>query len=66
VLLIGPAGQLFVRDEVGDSETVDIHKATFAKEPPAGGGFGGEMGGRGGMMGPGGMGPGGMGGRGGR
>ncbi|MGD9634213.1 MAG: hypothetical protein AB7G28_23605 [Pirellulales bacterium] len=62
VLLMGPAGQLFVQDEVSDSETVETHKATFAKEAPGGGrGFmGGEGGGYGrGMMGPGGMGRGG-------
>lgn len=57
VLLMGPAGQLFVKDEVSDSDTVSSHKATFAKEPAGGGGYmGGEgMGGRG-MMGPEGMG----------
>jgi hypothetical protein len=61
---MGPAGQLFVQDEISDREVVDTHKAMFAKEPAGGGGFmGGEGGmGRGMMGGPGGM----MGGRGGR
>ncbi len=49
VLLMGPAGQLFVQDEISDSEVVETHRATFAKEPPGGGGFdGGYYGGRGG------------------
>jgi hypothetical protein len=42
VLLMGPAGQLFVKDEIGDAEVVATHRATFAKEPP--GGAGGYMG----------------------
>ena len=32
VLLMGPAGQLFVQDEVSDAEVVEAHRATFAKE----------------------------------
>ena len=40
---MGPAGQLFVQDEVSDLEVVEAHRATFAKEPPGGaGGFMGE------------------------
>ena len=39
---MGPAGQLFVQDEVSDSEVVETHRATFAKEAP--GGAGGYMG----------------------
>jgi hypothetical protein len=39
---MGPAGQLFVKDEIGDAEVVATHRATFAKEPP--GGAGGYMG----------------------
>jgi hypothetical protein len=45
VLLMGPAGQLFIQDEIRDAEVVANHEATFAKEPPGGGG--GFMGGRG-------------------
>ncbi|MEX2092783.1 MAG: hypothetical protein WD971_08910 [Pirellulales bacterium] len=53
VLLMGPAGQLFVQDELSDAEVVETHRATFAKEPPGGaGGFMGE-GGYGGRGGPG-------------
>lgn len=60
VLLLGPAGQLFVQDEISDAETVEMHKATFAKEPAGGGrGFMGEGGYGRGMMGPEGMGRGG-------
>lgn len=56
VLLMGPAGQLFVQDEISDSEIVETHRATFAKEPPGGAtGFPGE-GGYGGRGGPGGYG----------
>ena len=53
VLLMGPAGQLFVQDEISEAEFVETHKATFAKEPAGGAGFmGGEGGfGRGGPMG---------------
>jgi hypothetical protein len=63
VLLMGPAGQLFVQDEVSDLEVVEAHRATFAKEPP--GGAGGFMGERGGYGGRGGMPPAAYGGRGG-
>lgn len=57
VLLMGPAGQLFVQDEISDREVVETRKAMFAKEPAGGGGFMGGEGGFGrGMMGPGGMG----------
>jgi hypothetical protein len=63
VLLMGPAGQLFVQDEISDLEVVETHRSTFAKEPPDGtGGFRGE-GGYGRPEGPGG-GYGGYGGRG--
>jgi hypothetical protein len=56
VLLMGPAGQLFVQDQINDSEVVETHRATFAKEPPGGaGGFRGE-GGYGGPEGTGGYG----------
>jgi hypothetical protein len=63
VLLMGPGGQLFVQDDVGDAEVVENHRATFAKEGPGGaggnfmdygGGGRGMPGGPGGMMGPGG------------
>ena len=56
VLLMGPAGQLFVQDEVSDAEVVETHRATFAKEAPGGGGFegGGYRGGPGGYGGRGG------------
>lgn len=49
VLLMGPAGQLFVQDEVSDSEVVETHRATFTKEAPggAGGGYMDYGGGRG-------------------
>jgi hypothetical protein len=61
VLLMGPAGQLFVQEETEDLETVEDHRATFAKEAKNGMGGPGFMG-EGGMRG----GPGMMGGRGGR
>ncbi len=57
VLLMGPAGQLFVQDEISDAEVVESHRATFAKEPPGGaGGFMGEGGYGGGRGAPGGRG----------
>ncbi len=42
ILLLGPAGQLFVQEEVDDLLTVEAHRTTFAKE--ATGGAGGFMG----------------------
>jgi hypothetical protein len=52
VLLMDPAGQLFVRSELTDAERVETHRATFAKEAPEG--AGGYMGGYGPPRGPGG------------
>ena len=43
VLLMGPAGQLFVQDELDDAEAIEMHKAAFAEEAP-GGAAGGFMG----------------------
>ena len=64
VLLMDPAGQLFVQNELDDSDAVEAHRMTFAKEPTGGaggeyyrgggeefggrGGYGGYEGGRGG------------------
>jgi hypothetical protein len=41
VLFMGAAGQRCVQDDVSDSEVVETHRATFAKEAP--GGAGGYM-----------------------
>jgi hypothetical protein len=54
VLLMDPAGQLFVQNELADKEAVELHKAIFAEDEDGAGR--GMMGGRGGMQGmPGGM-----------
>jgi hypothetical protein len=59
VLLMGPAGQLFVQNELDDADAIEMHKQTFTEEPPGGAaGFMGRPGaeGRGGFPGPGGRG----------
>lgn len=78
VLLMGPAGELYVRNEQDDKDYVDIYRAIMDADKkrgtmggaggygyPGGGGYGGEGGGRGGYggYGPGGGGYGGRGGR---
>jgi hypothetical protein len=52
VLLMGPAGQLFVQDELEDADAVDMHKAAFSED--TNGGAAGFMG-RGGFEGRGGF-----------
>jgi hypothetical protein len=47
VLLMGPGGQLFVQDELGDADAVATHRQTFAKEPANGAGGGSNDGYRG-------------------
>ncbi len=56
---MGPAGQLFVQDELDDADAIEMHKAAFSEEPSGGAaGFMGRPGaeGRGGFPGPGGRG----------
>jgi heterogeneous nuclear ribonucleoprotein F/H len=58
VLLMGPAGELYVRNELDDKEAVEYHQAVFDKKnqglpgegmyPGAGRGYEGGEGGRGG------------------
>jgi hypothetical protein len=33
VLLMGPAGQLFVQDELADADAIEMHKAAFSEDP---------------------------------
>jgi len=60
VLLMGPAGQLFVQNELDDADAIEMHKQTFTEEPPDGAaGFMGRPGSDrrgGGYLGPGGYG----------
>jgi hypothetical protein len=52
VLLMGPAGQLFVQDELEDADAIEMHEAAFSEESTSGaGGFMGGFEGRGGFPG---------------
>jgi len=53
VLLMGPAGQLFVQDELEDAEAIEMHDSAFSEETSGGAaGYRGGFEGRGGYPGP--------------